>query len=138
MEKNHNQHGASSGATIEHEEMLSRAFVTDAMGNLYSLYAPIPGTPRGSIVPPDGIERVYYGEAINPKYQHILSAGLILYQMAEQAKIIFEAHADTLAQLGTPMGGELSLVFEQMAANLNLSQRHAIEGAQALGDQVRK
>lgn len=115
---------------LDHDELMVRTFVTDNVGNVFSL--PI-GPDFNAILQageaPPGFEMVVGGINVNPRYQHLVSAALSLYQVSQAAKVMIEAHMRAAENAGQV---ELSLAFEQMAANLNLAQRAALEGPSLL------
>jgi hypothetical protein len=124
---------------VDKTDLMSRTFVTDMSGNVFAL--PI-GPEHNALLAagqvPPGLELVLLNGACNPEYKHLLAASLILFQMAEQAKIMFELHGEQLQEVGTPALVDLGVKFEQMAANLNLAQRQAVEGAAVLYGGVKK
>lgn len=130
---------ASSGATIKHEEVMGVTFVTDPCLNVFAL--PIGPEHNEAIAagrPPEGFELVVLGTMVSPKYQHLVASSCVMYQMIEAAKTLIEAHGEHLQEVGTPNMVALSIQFEQMAANLNLAQRQAREGLQAMVAQTEK
>lgn len=124
---------------VDKADLMTRTFVTDMSGNVYAL--PI-GPEHNEILAagqvPPGLELVLLNGACNPEYKHLLASSLILFQLAEQAKIMFELHGEQLQSVGTPTLVDLGMKFEQMAANLNLAQRQAVEGAAALYGNLQK
>lgn len=134
------EHNANSfGAKINGPEIMGRTFVTDHVGNLFSM--PIGPEHNAAIAkgePPPGFELVMAKGAVNPKYEHLLAGALILYQMVEAAKTLLEQHSEHLQNAGTPMLMQIGVTFEQMAANLNLAQRQSTEGLAAIVAQSQK
>lgn len=133
------RNGGIFGATIDKTEIMGRTFVTDHVGNVFSL--PIGPEHNEAIaqgVPPPGFELVMVKGAVNPKYEHLLAGALILYQMVEAAKTLLEQHGEHLQNAGTPALMQVGTTFEQMAANLNLAQRQATEGLKAIVAQTQK
>lgn len=131
--------GVSSGVKIDANELMNRTFVTDPNGNVFSL--PIGPEHNAALAAgqmPEGFELVFMGAAVNPKYQSIVAASCVMYQMLEAAKTLIEAHGEHLQDVGTPATMAAGLQFEQMAANLNLAQRQAIEGLPAMVAQTQK
>lgn len=134
------RHDASSRATVtKHEDIMNVTFVTDAMKNVFCL--PIGPEHNAAIAagrPPEGFELVILGTMVNPKYQDLVAASCIMYQMLEAAKTLIEAHGEHLMSVGTPALMDAGIQFEAMAANLNLAQRQAREGLQAMVAQTEK
>lgn len=131
--------GASSGATINANELMNRTFVTDAWGNVFSL--PIGPEHNAALEAgqmPDGFELVFMAGAVNPKYKHVIAGAGILFQMVEAAKTLIEAHGEHLMNTNAPTLMQAGVQFEALAANLNLAQRQAIEGLQAMVAQTQK
>lgn len=125
--------GVSSGATIDANELMNRTFVTDATGNVYSLpIGPEHNAALEAGLAPVGFELVFTSHLVNPKYKHVLASSAILFQMVEAAKTMLAAHGEHLQDTGNPALLAAGIQFEQMAANLNLAQRQAIEGLQAM------
>ena len=126
-------------ATIDANELMNRTFVTDPFGNVFSLpIGPEHNAALEAGVAPEGFEGVFNMASVNPKYRHILSASCVMFQMLEAAKTLIEAHGEHLQDVGTPATMAAGLQFEAMAANLNLAQRQAIEGLQAMVAQTAK
>lgn len=125
--------------TIDGQEIMGRAFVVDTVGNVFSMpIGPEHNTRIAQGIPPDGFELVMVKGAVNPKYEHLLASSAILYQMVEAAKTLLEAHSEHLYNAGTPVMAQVAGSFEQMAANLNLAQRQATEGLQAIVAHAKK
>lgn len=124
---------------IKHDEIMTRTFVVDPYGNVYSLpVGPEHNAALEAGEPPEGFELVMMQAPVNPKYHHLLAGALILYQMCEAAKTLIEAHGEHLQNVGTPGLMQVGVQFEQMAANINLAQRQATEGLQAMVAQTQK
>ncbi len=118
--------------------MMRRVFVGDDTGNIFSLpVSPVYNGLLAQGVRPPGFELVALSAHINPRYVHLASASLALYQMGEAAKILLEAHGDHLQSIGAPNLTAVGIAFEQMAANINLAQRQAREGFGVMSD-IRK
>jgi hypothetical protein len=131
--------GGSFAATIKADELMNRTFVTDAMGNVFSLpIGPQHNAALEAGIMPEGFELVFATGGVNPKYRHVVAGAGILFQMVEAAKTLIEAHGEHLMSVGTPALMEAGVQFEAMAANLNLAQRQAIEGLQAMVAQTAK
>lgn len=125
--------------TIDGAEIMGRTFVTDHVGNLFSMpVGPEYNEAISKGVQPPGFELVMVKGAANPKYEHLLAGALILYQMVEAAKTLLEQHSEHLQNAGTPMLMQIGVTFEQMAANLNLAQRQSTEGLAAIVAQSQK
>lgn len=123
----------------KHDEIMNRTFVTDANGNVYSLpIGPEHNAALAAGQPPEGLELVMFGATIHPKYRDLLAASCVMYQMLEAAKTLIEQHGEHLQGVGTPALMTVGVQFEQMAANLNLAQRQAREGLQAMVAQTEK
>ena len=118
---------------------MNRTFVTDPNGNVYSLpIGPQHNAALEAGLMPEGFELVFLAGAVNPKYKHVIAGAGILFQMVEAAKTLIEAHGEHLMDVGTPGTMQAGVQFEAMAANLNLAQRQAIEGLQAMVAQTAK
>lgn len=120
--------------TISHEEIMARSTFTDALGNVFA-YTNDDAKFNEAMdkgIPPEGMELVFMAGAVNPKYAHIIAAGLILYKMVHQSKIIFEQHSEQLMDVATPGTLDLGHAFEAMAVSLNMTQRIAVEGTNAI------
>lgn len=124
---------------IKHDDIMNRTFVTDAHGNVYSMpIGPEHNAALAAGQPPEGLELVMFGATVPPKYRDLLAASCVMYQMVEAAKTLIEQHGEHLQGVGTPALMQVGVQFEQMAANLNLAQRQAREGIQAMVAQTEK
>lgn len=124
---------------IKHDDIMTRTFVTDANGNVYSLpIGPEHNAALAAGQPPEGLELVMFGATVPPKYRDLLAASCVMYQMLEAAKTLIEQHGEHLQGVGTPALMQAGIQFEAMAANLNLAQRQAREGIQAMVAQTEK
>lgn len=139
MTKPNEPNGASSGVAKIKADFMSRIFVTDAAGHIFAL--PI-GPEHNAVLAaggvPPGLELVMLAGQCHPDYRHLVASSLLLFQLVEQAKIMFELHSEQLQAVGNPALMNLGVQFETMAANLNLAQRQAIEGGAALYANVQK
>jgi hypothetical protein len=124
---------------VSKEDLMSRVFVSDKAGNLFAM--PI-GPEHNAVLAagsvPAGLELVLLRGQCHPDYRHLLAASSLLFQMCESAKMMLEAHGEQLQAVGTPTLINLGLEFESMAANINLAQRQAVEGAATLYANVEK
>lgn len=124
---------------IKHDELMNVTFVTDAHNNVFAM--PIGPEHNAAIAagkPPEGFELVALGTMISPKYQDLVAASCVMYQLIEAAKTLIEAHGDHLQGVGTPELMAVGIQFETMAANLDLAQRQAREGLRAIVAQTEK
>lgn len=133
------RHESFFAKAISREEILERVFITDQFGNVFSV--PSGDECNAQIeagLVPTGFEVVYKGDAINPKYRHLLAASLTLFQMVEAAKTVASAHGEDLVAIDDETCGKLGAIFDKLASSLNLAQRQALEGLQSLVDNSHK
>lgn len=136
---NQKPNDGSSVATIKAAELMNRTFVTDDVGNVFSLpIGPEHNAALQAGAMPEGFELVFLAGAVNPKYKNVIAGAGILFQMVEAAKTLIEAHGEHLMNTNAPMLMQAGINFEAMAANLNLAQRQAIEGLRAMVAQTEK
>lgn len=140
MTKPNEHNGASLGAATKTKaDIMSSIFVTDGQGNLFAMpIGPEHNAALAAGLVPAGLELVMLRGQCHPEYRHLIAASSLLFQLCEQAKIMFELHGEQLQGVGTPALMELGIQFESMAATINVAQRQAIEGAASLYANVAK